>query len=135
QVHPDAKFRDAATDMVRKVSAAQTALALNRSVYDTLAELNLSKADKATQYYIKRQLLEFRLAGVDKDEATRNKLQPLNDQLTDEQAMFDRNISDGTKTIEVTDVKELDGLPQDYIDRHKPEADGKSHLTTDYPDV
>ena len=135
QVHPDAKYRDAATDMVRKVSAAQTALALNRNVYDALAALDLSKADAPTRYYIQRQLLEFRLAGVDKDEATRTKLKQLNDQLTDEQAMFDRNISDGTKMIEVADVKELDGLPQDYIDRHKPGPDGKIHITTDYPDA
>lgn len=135
QVHPDAKFRDAATDMVRKVSAAQTALALNRSVYDALAGLDLSKADAQTQYYIKRQLLEFRLAGVDKDEATRTKLKQLNDQLIDEQAMFDRNISDGTKTVEVGDVKELEGLPQDYIDRHKPGPDGKIQITTNYPDM
>ena len=26
-------------------------------------------------------------------------------------------------------------FPQDYIDRHKPGADGKIHITTDYPDV
>ena len=30
---------------------------------------------------------------------------------------------------------ELEGLPQDYIDRHKPGADGKITITTDYPDV
>src|SRR5205823_10954947 len=92
-------------------------------------------ADAATQYYVNRQLLEFRLAGVDKDEVTRDKLKQLNDQLTDEQSMFDRNISDGTKTVEVASASELDGLPQDYIDRHKPDANGKITITTDYPDL
>jgi len=135
QVHPDATFRDHATDMTRKASAVQTALALNRDVYQGLASLDLSKADAATQYYVKRQLLEFRLAGVDKDDATRAKLKKLNDQLTEEQSMFDRNISDGQKTIEVASVAELDGLPRDYIDRHKPDKDGKIHITTDYPDA
>jgi len=134
QVHPEAKFRDQATEMVRKVSAAQTALALNRDVYHALAGLNVSGADAATRYYVQRQLLEFRLAGVDKDDATRARLKQLNDQLTEEQSMFDRNISDGTKTVEA-DPKELEGLPQDYIDRHKPGADGKVHITTDYPDI
>ena len=134
QVHPDPGFRDHATEMIRKVSAAQTALALNRDVYHALAALDLSRADAATRYYVQRQLLEFRLAGVDKDDATRARLKQLNDQLTEEQSMYDRNISDGTKTVEAAPT-ELEGLPQDYIDRHKPGADGKVRITTDYPDL
>jgi thimet oligopeptidase len=134
QVHPDATFRDHATAMLTKASAALTAISLNRDVYNALAALDLSKADSATRYYVERQLLEFRLAGVDKDDATRARLKKLNDQATDEQSMFDRNISDGTNTIE-TDPAELDGLPQDYIDRHKPGASGKVQLTTNYPDA
>ena len=135
QVHPDATFRDHATEMVRKASAVQTALSLNRDVYHALASLDVSKADPATQYYVKRQLLEFRLAGVDKDDATRAQLKKLNDELTEEQSAFDRNISDDQKKVEVTDPKQLEGLPQDYIDRHKPGPDGKIYITTNYPDA
>jgi thimet oligopeptidase len=134
EVHPDATFRDHATEMVRKASAVQTALALNHDVYQALAQLDVSQADPATRYYVKRQLLEFRLAGVDKDDATRARLKKLSDQLTEEQSMFERNISDGQKTIEA-DPAELDGLPKDYIERHKPGADGKVQITTDYPDA
>jgi Zn-dependent oligopeptidase len=134
-VHPESAFRDRATEMVRKVSAVQTALSLNREVYQALAGLDVSKADAPTRYYVKRQLLEFQLAGVDKDDATRTQLKKLNDELTDEQSMFERNISDDQKKVEVTDSKELDGLPQDYIDRHKPGADGKIYVTTNYPDA
>jgi thimet oligopeptidase len=134
QVHPDAGFRDHATAMLTKASAAQTAIALNHDVYNALAALDLSKADAATRYYVQRQLLEFRLAGVDKDDATRSRLKKFNDQATEEQSMFDRNISDGKKTIQA-DASELEGLPQDYIDRHKPGADGKIVITTDYPDA
>ncbi|HUN88295.1 MAG TPA: M3 family metallopeptidase [Terriglobales bacterium] len=135
QVHPDAPFRDKAEDMTRKISAAQTALALNQEVYKALSALDISTLDASTQYYVKRQLLEFKLAGVDKDEATRNKLKELNDKLTDLQSKFDRNISDGQLSVTVDDVKELDGLPADYIARHKPGADGKIVITTDYPDI
>jgi thimet oligopeptidase len=134
QVHPDATFRDHATAMLTKVTAAQTAIALNHDVYNALAALDLSKADSATRYYVQRQLLEFRLAGVDQDAATRARLKKLNDQATEEQSMFDRNISDGQKEIEA-DPRELEGLPQDYIDRHKPDGNGKVHITTQYPDV
>ncbi len=134
QVHPDATFRDHATAMLNKASAVQTSIALNRDVYHALAALDLSKADPATRYYVQRQLLEFRLAGVDKDDATRARLKTLNERATDEQSMFDRNISDSQKVVEA-DPSELAGLPQDFIDRHKPGADGKIHLTTDYPDA
>lgn len=134
QVHPDATFRDHATAMVTKVSGVQTAISLDRDVYNALAALDLSQADSATRYYVQRQLLEFRLAGVDKDDATRARLKKLNDQATEETSLLDRDISDDKKTIE-TDPGELDGLPQDYIDRHKPGADGKVRITTDYPDA
>src|ERR1700723_2910272 len=120
--------------MTTKISSAQTALSLNRQVYQALAALDVTNADPATRYYVQRQLLEFHLAGVDKDDATRAKLRKLNDQATEQQSMFDRNISDGKNTVEA-DPAELDGLPQDYLDRHQPGADGKVHLTTDYPDA
>jgi thimet oligopeptidase len=133
-VHPDAGFRDRATAMVTKVSAANTALSLNREVYKALAALDVSTADAATQYYVHHQLLEFRLAGVDKDDATRARVKQLNDQLTEAKSMFDRNISDDQRSIEVSSASDLDGLPSDYIEGHKPGADGKIRITVNYPD-
>jgi Zn-dependent oligopeptidase len=135
QVHPDKTFRDHATAMFGKANAVQTGLSLNRDVYKALSSLDVSRADAATRYYVQRQLLLFRLAGVNKDDATRTQLKKLNDQLVNDQSAFDRNISDGQNVVEVSDVSELDGLPQDYIDNHKPGADGKIHITTDYPDI
>jgi thimet oligopeptidase len=134
QVHPDAEFRDHATAMTTKVSKAITAVALNQNVYRALENLDVSKADAATRYYVQRQLLQFRLAGVDKDDATRAKLKKLQEQLTEAQSTFDRNISDDQRTVEA-DPSELDGLPQDYLDRHKPGPDGKVRISTNYPDL
>jgi thimet oligopeptidase len=133
-VHPEAAFRDRATAMTRKVSALQTALSLNRDVYQALAAIPAAHAEPATQYYLRRQLLEFRLAGVDKDDAARARLKVLNDELTAEQSAFERNINDGQKSVEVHDASELAGLPKDYIDGHKPDKDGVIHITTNYPD-
>src|SRR2546423_2248690 len=135
QVHPDAAFRDKASTMTQKATAVLTALSLNRDVYKALAALDLSKADAATRYYLGRTLLEFRLAGVDKDDATRAKLKQLNDDLTGQVTLYERNIADDQRKVEIDSAAELDGLPQDYIDRHKPGANGKIVITTDYPDV
>jgi thimet oligopeptidase len=134
QVHPDSAFRDRATDMLTKASAAQTAISLNQDVYRALSGLDLSRADSATQHYVQRQLLEFRLAGVDKDEVTRERLKTLNDQLTEEQSKFDRNISDDQRSVEA-DPAELDGLPADFIASRKPGPNGKVTITTNYPDL
>ena len=133
QVHHDAAFRDSATAMIRTISAVQTDLSLNRGVYDALSGLDLSAADATTKFYVARQLLLFRLAGVDKDEATRTRLKKLSDDLTEETSAFERNVSDDMRTTDA-DPAELKGLPQDYIDRHKPDADGKVKITTAYPD-
>jgi thimet oligopeptidase len=135
EMHPDAAFRDHATTMTTKVGSAQTALSLNREVYQALSSLDMSKADAATHYYVQRQLLRFRLAGVDKDDATRTRLKKLSDQLTEDKSMFERNIADDQRSVEVTDASELDGLPQDYIDKHKPGADEKIRITTNDPDL
>ena len=135
EVHPDAAFRDRATAIVQKASAVSTALSLNQAVYQALVKLDVSKADPATRYYVSRQLLEFRLAGVDKDDATRARLKKLNDQLTLDESTFERNIADDQRFIEVSDASELAGLPQDYIDRHKPRPDGKIKISTNYPDL
>jgi thimet oligopeptidase len=135
ELHPNESFRNHATAMTTKVSSASTALSLNRDVYRALASLDVSKSDTATRYYVRRQLLEFRLAGVNKDDATRAKLKKLQDQLTTDLSTFERNISDDTRTVQVTDVRGLDGLPQDFIDSHKPGSDGKITITTNYPDL
>jgi thimet oligopeptidase len=135
QVHPDAAFRDKASTITQKATAVLTALSLNRDVYKALAALDLSKPDATTRYYVQRQLLEFRLAGVDKDDATRERLKQLNDDLTGQVTLYERNIADDQRTVEIASVAELDGLPLDYIDRHKPGANGKIVITTDYPDI
>ncbi len=135
QVHPDTAFRDHATAMTTRVSSAASALSLNQSVYRALSSLDLSRVDAATRYYVQQRMLEFRLAGVDKNDAVRKRLRELNEKLTDEQSMFDRNISDGQMVVEVSNASELDGLPQDYLANHKPGPDGKIHITTNYPDL
>ena len=134
EVGADAAYRDAGTAMTRKVSAVQTDLSLNQGVYNALKALDLSHEDAATKYYVERQLLLFRLSGVDKDEATRTRLKKLSDELTEETSAFERNIADDLRTTEA-EPAELKGLPQDYIDRHKPDANGKVRLTSAYPDT
>ena len=129
-----AALRDKGQAMSAKISTANTELSLNQEVYKALAAIPLPTDDPATRHYLERTLLEYRLAGVDKDEATRAKIRGLQDKVTDLSLKFGRNVADGTLKITATKA-ELDGLPADYIARHKPAADGTYTLTTEQPDV
>ena len=80
-------------------------------------------------------LLNYRLAGVDKDEATRAKLRQLSDQATEISLTFAKNVQENVNRVEVRDASELDGLPEDYIRNHPADAQGVITLTTDYPDM
>jgi Zn-dependent oligopeptidase len=110
-------------------------LPLNQALYHALAALDVSKADRATQYYVQRTLLEFRLAGVDKDDATRAHIKTLNDEITKYATQFERNLQESQLKVVVKTAAELDGLPEDFIKTHKPAADGTITLTSDSPDV
>ena len=128
-----AAIRDKAQALMQKVSAANTDLNLNRKVYDALAAIPLPSNDAASSQYLSHTLLEYRLSGVDKDQATRDRVKALQDKITELSLVFGRNVQDGTLKISATRA-ELEGLPDDYIARHQPGADGSYTLTTDEPD-
>lgn len=129
-----APMRDKGQALLAAVSQADTELSLNRQVYDALTAIPLTGLDPATHHYISRSLLEYRLSGVDRDPATRAKIKALRDRVTKLSLSFGRNIDDSVLKITATRA-ELDGLPADYIARHKPDAKGLYTLTTDPPDV
>jgi len=128
-----APLRDKGQALVAKVSSVQTEVSLNQAVYKALAAVPLPANDPATKHYIERALLEYRLAGVDKDDATRAKIRQLQDKITEQSLVFGRNVADGKLEIKATKA-ELEGLPEDYIARHKPNPDGTLTLNTDSPD-
>jgi thimet oligopeptidase len=129
-----APLRDKGQAMSAKVSSASTDLSLNQKVYRALAAMPLPANDPPTRHYLERTLLEYRLAGVDKDDATRAKIRALQDKIAVLSLTFGRNIADGTLKIKATRA-ELEGLPADFIALHKPAADGAYTLTTEQPDV
>jgi len=126
--------RDQAQMEAQRIAMVGSALSLNRGVYDALAAMSLDGADPATRHFVERTLLGYRLAGVDKDETTRHRLQGLHEKATKHSLEFSRNIQEGGKTI-VASPLELDGLPLDYLGRHQPDTSGQVTLTTDQPDM
>ena len=133
-VAPEKAVRDQAQMEAQRVAMAGSALSLNRGVYDALVAMSLDGASAATKHFVERTILGYRLAGVDKDEATRQHLQALHEKATKHSLDFSRNIQEGGKMIVATQ-SELEGLPPDYLGRHQPDARGQITLTTDQPDM
>ncbi len=134
QSSPVKEVRDAANDCVPKISDLNTQVSLSRPIYDRLAAIPQTGLDEKTAYTLNHQLTEYKLAGVDKDDATRAKVTELQKQITETGLKFDNNIN-ADKGDVAFKPEELAGLPQDFIDAHKPGADGMIHLTVDYPDA
>ncbi|MFZ2022716.1 MAG: M3 family metallopeptidase [Terracidiphilus sp.] len=137
-VAADKAVRDQAQMEAQRVAMAGAALSLNRNVYDALSAIKLDGVSPATKHYVDRTLLGYRLAGVDKDQATRDRLQALHEKATRLSLEFSRNIQEGAKSIEAA-PEELEGLPPDYIARHPAQKDrggaDRVTLTTDPPDM
>lgn len=126
--------RDAGQALAQKVQEVTNALALNQDVYRVITALDISAADPATRHYVERTLLEYRLAGVDKDAATRTEIKKRLDHITDEGLKFGRNVQENPNFVVAKDKAELAGLPADFIEAHKPGADGTIKLSTDETD-
>jgi thimet oligopeptidase len=127
------ELRDKAQALTREASAASVALSLNQPVYRALAAL-AAPGDGATHHYLERTLLEYRLAGVDRDDATREKVKQLQHKITELGLAFERAVHDDVRTV-VADSAQLDGLPPDYLAAHPADAAGHVKITTDPPDA
>ncbi len=126
------ELRDKAQSLTQTANAAYTALNLNQGVYRALAALP-SPADGATRHYLEHSLLEYRLAGVDRDDATRAKIKALQDKITALGLTFERAVHDDVRTT-VADKAQLEGLPPDYLASHPADPEGHVKITTDPPD-
>jgi thimet oligopeptidase len=132
-VHPDKAIRDPAQAETQRIAQAGVALGLNQEVFAALSAIDPAGADGPTSHYLQRTLLQYRLAGVDKDEPTRARLKELQDKATLLSLTFSRTVQEDVKQVLVDDAAELDGLPADFIASHQP-GDGKIVLTTEFPD-
>ncbi len=134
-VYPVKAVRDMARSLTQKVAEAGTALSLNQDVYRALESMDLESEDAVTRHYAKQTLLNFRLAGVDRDQETRDRLRELSDRAIALSLLFGKNVQESRKRVEVSSGAELEGLPPDYLKNHPPDEHGRIALTTDYPDM
>jgi len=132
-VHPSPVVREAADLCQQNVYALFSRIGLSRPLYDQLDKIEVEQLGPIDRRYLEKMREDFELAGVSQDEATRDRITQLNEEMVKISQAFNRNIREDVRSIEVA-AERLEGLPQDYIDAHTPNSEGMVVITTNYPD-
>jgi thimet oligopeptidase len=133
QVHPDEEVRTRAETAEQDAQRLVTDLGLDRELYDVLAGVETGDLGADARRFLTKSLLDFTRAGVDRDDATRDRLREMSERETQVNQEYSKNIRDGVRVIALR-PEQLAGLPQDYVDAHPVDSDGQVRLTTEYPD-
>jgi thimet oligopeptidase len=134
EVHPDEAVRDRADEVSRAVQRFVTDLGLDRELFAVLDAVDPSGLDDDARRVLDHTLRDFRRAGVDRDEPTRERLRELSERAVALSQDFGRHIRDDVRSIRVAPER-LAGLPEDYRAAHPADDDGLVTITTDYPDL
>jgi thimet oligopeptidase len=135
EANPDPAIRKSGEDCIQKFSDVFSNISLSRPIYERLVSIDPATLGEDEAYVLARNLRDYRRSGVDKDEATRDKVRALNTELSEISLEFSRNLREIQGSIKLDSAAELEGLPQDYIDARPPGDDGKITITTDTPDM
>jgi thimet oligopeptidase len=133
-VHPDPAVVEAAESFEIEARRFSTDLYLDAEVFARLRSLHGSPLGDAASRVLEDALRSFRRAGVDRDEETRQRLRELDGRESELSQAFSRGIRDGRRTTRLP-ASALDGLPEDYVADHPPDAEGQVEISTDYPDT
>ncbi len=135
-VHPSEEVRDLGDAAEQEAQRIATAWGLDRELYDVFAGIDEAAVahDPLALRLLAKVRDDFRRSGVDKDDATRERITAIRDRMTELDQEFSRVIRDDVRTIRVT-PDELAGLPEDWLAAHPADEDGLVTVTTDYPDA
>ena len=145
EVHPERSVRTLAEEGYLRVQSYANALKQDASLYGVLlaaqqglgegmaSSLDVEGVEAPDARLLRLTLRDFRRAGVELDEVTRERLSWLVDRETELGQDFSRVIREDVRSIHVAPSR-LGGLPTDYVADHAPGPDGLVAITTDYPD-
>jgi thimet oligopeptidase len=135
EANPDPAIREAGDTCQQRTSDVLTRLSLSRPVYERLSSIDTTTLNEREAFLLARTLRDYRRAGIDKDEQTREKVRAINAELAEISTEFSKNLREIQGKVVLESVDALMGMPQDYIDAHQPDENGQITITTDYPDT
>ena len=127
-------LRSQAEAAMQEAHKLATDLTLDADLHAIFAALDDSALDEDARRVLEHTLRDFRRAGVDRDDASRQRLRELAEREIVVGQEFAKNIRDDVRRVRL-DPRQLAGLPEDYRAAHPQGDDGLVELTTDYPDV
>lgn len=134
QVHPESAIRELAESAEQDVHRFATELSMDRDVYEVMAGLDAPSLDPDAGRVLHLSLRDFRRAGVDRDDPTRERLAALIERETLLGQEFGKNVRDDVRVTRLA-PEQLAGLPSDYVEGHPVGEDGRVAITSDYPDT
>lgn len=134
QVHPDKAIREQAEEIEVEANRFHTGLMLDVAAFTALDSVPKDGLDEAATRMLEHSLRDFRRAGVDRDEATRQRLREISEREVELGQAFSRGIRDGRRTTKLP-AEAAAGLPQDWVEAHPVGDDGTFEVTTEYPDT
>ncbi len=133
-VHPDPEVREVANTCKERAVELFSDIGLSRPLFKQVSDIDTEVLSRLDRRYVTDMLEDFERSGVDRDEATRERVRELNEIINKLGQRFNRNIREDVRQVTVSSADALDGLPQDYIDSHSPNEEGEIVITTNYPD-
>lgn len=134
EMHTSEPARSRGDDTLQDVERLTTELELDTDLFAVFERLDACGLDRLAARLHAKVLQDFRRAGVDRDEATRQRLREISERLVVISQEFSKNIRQDVRSIRLSPDR-LAGLPQDWVDAHPAGTDGLVQVTTDYPDV
>jgi thimet oligopeptidase len=134
EVHPDPEVRGAADMIVQELSAFTTRLGQDRPLYEALGGLDASTLEPVARRVIELARRDMRRTGIELSAADQEKVRTVRAELVKVEQEFAKNIRDDVGEVAL-DPAQLNGMPPDYLAAHPPDAQGKVHVSTNYPDL
>ena len=133
--HPDEGVRDRAKKCEPNVDKLETSLWLDAALARVVKRYASKKEvlPTARARLLANVLRDFRRNGLELDFKGQIRVRAINDDLTKLGQDFDTNLAASHLFVDATPAQ-LEGLPKEWLASHKPEADGKIRISTDYPD-
>jgi thimet oligopeptidase len=134
EVHPDPEVRAAADTIIQELSAFSTRLGQDRPLYEALGGLGPSMLEPVARRVVELARRDMRRTGIELSAPDQERVRDVRAELVKVEQEFAKNIRDNVQEVAL-DPGQLDGMPPDYIAAHPADANGKVHLTTNYPDL
>ncbi len=134
EVHPDPEVRTAADTIIQELSAFTTRLGQDRPLYEALGGIDPAALDGVARRVVELARRDMRRAGIELGPAEQEQVRTVRAELVKVEQEFAKNIREDVQEVAL-EPRQLDGLPPDYVAAHPADANGKVHVTTNYPDL